>query len=240
MVRLKVIPGGAAAKPSPDVPLSPRALSPEGERERFRRAPEAVGGWRVGDWPRTAFRARLLLLTILYVLLTEVLIFLPTLGRYHRSLLESHIASAEIAILPFTESGGEQLSAGLSRQLLTRAGAGAVMLKRPDQHDLFLAHDEPASFDLTIDLRDAESVRADGGASIACSSAASSTLHVSRRTQILHAADGRSHYGRAADPARRSSPTPDRLVLVALVISLATGVLVFLSLYAVLCVRWDA
>ncbi len=63
---------------------------------------------------------------------------MPTMARYHRELLDTHIESAEIAILPFTEAGGEQSSAGLRHQLLKRAGADAVMLKRPEQRELFL------------------------------------------------------------------------------------------------------
>ena len=55
---------------------------------------------------------RLLLLTILYVLASEVLIFVPAIGLYHRELLDDHILSAELAILPFTEPGGQDLSRG--------------------------------------------------------------------------------------------------------------------------------
>src|ERR1700693_5545507 len=96
---------------------------------------------------------RLLLLTLFYVLITEVLILVPSLGRYHRSLLEARIESAEIAILPFTEAGGEQLSENLRRQLLARAGAAAVMLKRADQRELFLRDQMPSRIDFTIDIR---------------------------------------------------------------------------------------
>jgi signal transduction histidine kinase len=176
---------------------------------------------------------RLLLLTILYVLLTEVLILLPTLGRYHRSLLESHIASAEIAILPFTEAGGEQLSQGLRSQLLARAGAAAVMLTRPDQKELFLAHDEPSHFDLTIDLRE-QNVFSQIAAAMDCLfQGGNRVLHVEAATRIAHA--------QTVEVITDESPIhadllsyAGRLVLVALAISLATGVLVFLSLYAVL------
>ena len=34
---------------------------------------------------------RLLLLTLVYVLITEGVIFAPTIGRYHHALLQSHI-----------------------------------------------------------------------------------------------------------------------------------------------------
>jgi len=240
VVTLRVIRGDEApaperrpeARPQSASAPSPQPSPPEGERETFiarfrKRASEA--------WALVAhsLSGRLLLLTILYVLLTEVLILLPTLGRYHRSLLESHIASAEIAILPFTESGGEQLSEGLRRELLARAGAGAVMLKRADQRELFLAHDEPSHFDLTIDLRE-QSLFSQIAAALDClAEGGNRTLHVVAMTRIVHA--------ETVEVITDERPIRDdlvsyanRLVLVALVISLATGMLVFLSLYAVL------
>src|SRR5256714_8128786 len=75
---------------------------------------------------------RLLLLTLFYVLLTEAVIFSPSVGRYHHGLLQSHIESAEIAILPLTQAAGEKLSTNLREQLLARAGANAVVLRRPE------------------------------------------------------------------------------------------------------------
>src|SRR5271170_2072644 len=96
---------------------------------------------------------RLLLLTLLYVMITQVLIFLPSVGRYYRSLLDEHIETAQIAILPFTEPGGSQLSAGLRHELLQRAGATAVILKRADQSELYLKDELPKRIDVVIDLR---------------------------------------------------------------------------------------
>jgi len=176
---------------------------------------------------------RLLLLTIVYVLLTEVVILLPTLGRYHRSLLESHIANAEIAILPFTEASGAQLSEGLRTQLLDRAGATAVMLQRPDQKELFLANEEPSHFDRTIDLREQNPLAQIAEGLDCLFVGGNRILHVVSATRILHA--------EAVEEITNEGPIraellsyAGRLVLVALAISLATGVLVFLSLYAVL------
>jgi signal transduction histidine kinase len=177
---------------------------------------------------------RLLLLTILYVLLTEVLILLPTLGRYYTSLLESRISSAEIAILPFTEPGGKQLSEGLQVQLLARARAAAVMLTRPDQHDLFLGNnDEPSHFDMTIDLRGQNLFTQIAGALDCLYAGGNRTLHVVAHTEIPHAETVElitDEQSIRADLIAYGG----RLMLVALGISLATGVLVFLSLYAVL------
>ena len=239
MVALRVIRGGAGSgtveKPAADrSAASPPEPAPPGKRERtgetdFRS--RVAAGWRL---VAHSLSGRLLLLTILYVLLTEVLILLPTIGRYHRSLLESHVASAEIAILPFTEAGGEQLSQGLRAQLLARAGAAAVMLTRPDQKELFLAHDEPPShFDLTIDLREPGLLTQIATALDCLFRGGDRILHVVAATRIEHAQTVEVITGESPIRADLSSYA-GRLVLVALAISLATGVLVFLSLYAVL------
>jgi signal transduction histidine kinase len=190
----------------------------------------AQTGW---DLVAHSLSGRLLLLTILYVLLTEVLILLPTLGRYYTSLLESRIANSEIAILPFTERGGEQLSQNLRQQLLARAGAAAVMLTRPDQRELFLAYEEPSHFDLTIDLRGQNPFVQIANALDSLFLGGNRILHVVSATRILHAQTVELITNEAPIRADLLSYA-GRLVLVALGISLATGVLVFLSLYAVL------
>jgi len=238
VVALRVIRGGAdsgtARKPAAShaADASPPAPPPkEPETSIAARIRKGIAS----AWALVAhsLSGRLLLLTILYVLLTEVLILLPTLGRYHRSLLESHIASAEIAILPFTEAGGEQLSQGLRSQLLARADAVAVMLNRPDQKELFLAHDEPSHIDLTIDLREQNVFTQIASALDCLFRGGDRILHVVAATRIVHA--------QTVEVITDESPIhadllayAGRLVLVALAISLATGVLVFLSLYAVL------
>jgi signal transduction histidine kinase len=238
LVTLRVIRGDGENAPEREPGARQREIAPlpapppERQRETIaaKLRARAHGAWAL---IAHSLSARLLLLTIFYVLLTEVLILLPTLGRYHRSLLESHIASAEIAILPFTEAGGAQLSEGLRQELLARAGAAAVMLMRPDQSELFLAHEEPGHFDRTIDLREQGLVPQIADAIDCFVAGGNRTLRVIAATRIIHA--------KAIETITDERPIradlvsyADRVVLVALVISLATGLLVFLSLYAVL------
>jgi hypothetical protein len=176
---------------------------------------------------------RLLLLTLFYVLITEVLILVPSLGRYHRSLLEARIESAEIAILPFTEAGGEQLSENLRRQLLARAGAAAVMLKRADQRELFLRDQMPSRIDFTIDIRN-RNLFDEMYQALDCMLAGDNrTLHVISDTHVTGAETVEVIV--SEPPIRDALLTyAGRLVLLALLISLATALLVFLSLYFVL------
>src|SRR5476651_1473916 len=95
---------------------------------------------------------RLLLLTVLYVMVAEVLIFVPSVGRYHRELLDNHIESAELAVLPLTEPGGEGLSGEVRSTLLMRAGAMSVLLTSSERRELYQIEDTPPRIDATIDL----------------------------------------------------------------------------------------
>jgi signal transduction histidine kinase len=174
---------------------------------------------------------RLLLLTLLYVLITEVLILVPSLGRYHRSLLEARVESSEIAILPFTEVGENQLSEALRRQLLARAGAEAVMVKRRDVRTLYL-NQMPSLIDLTIDVRDQNPFDEMGEALDCMAFGGSRTLRVIAPTRITGAETIEVVVGEASIRTSLLAYA-GRLVLLALAISLATALLVFFSLYFV-------
>ncbi|MBI3675977.1 MAG: HAMP domain-containing histidine kinase [Proteobacteria bacterium] len=197
--------------------------------ERFRAG--LLNAWRL---VAHSLSGRLLLLTILYVMVTEVLIFVPSVGRYHRSLLDDHIETAEIAILPFTERGGEQLSAALRNELLMRAGATAVMLKRSYQRELFLGDQVlPQKIDRTIDLRSANVFTEMAEALNSIFAGGDRVLHVVSHTRITGAEDVEVIV--AEEPIRRDLVQfAERTLLLALAISLVTALLVFLSLYLVL------
>ena len=105
-------------------------------------------GWRVTAY---SLSGRLLLLTTLFVMLSVALIYFPSVARYHHQLLQDRINAAQLAILPFTEAPGEQLSAKLREQLLARAGVDAVILRGGGQHELFLVGPEPPPIQAVYD-----------------------------------------------------------------------------------------
>src|ERR1700753_2781855 len=95
---------------------------------------------------------RLLLLTVFFVMIGEVLIFVPSMGQYYRELLGNHIESAELAVMPFALPESNQLPETLRTQILQRAGAEAVLLTLTDQRFYFQVKDERRMVDATIDL----------------------------------------------------------------------------------------
>src|SRR5215472_10034681 len=104
--------------------------------------PDMLGRIRAGfseGWKLAAhsLSGRLLLLTIFYVMIGEVLIFVPSIGQYYRELLGNHIESAELAVMPFTLPESNKLPVTLRTRILQRAGAEAVLLTLADQRFFF-------------------------------------------------------------------------------------------------------
>jgi len=106
-------------------------------------------GWKLAAH---SLSGRLLLLTIFYVTLGQVLIFVPMVGQYYRELLSNHIDSAELAVMPFTLPESNKLPPQLRSEIIQRAGAQAVLLTLAEQRFFFQVSNEPKKIDATIDL----------------------------------------------------------------------------------------
>ena len=98
--------------------------------------------------------ARLLALTVVFVMLSEVLIFAPSAGRYRLTYLEERIAAGYIAILALMATPDNMVSKDLERELLNQAGAYIIALRRPDGAKLMLEAEKPPRVDASFDLRD--------------------------------------------------------------------------------------
>ena len=96
--------------------------------------------------------ARLLVLTIFFVMLCEVLIFVPSVARYRMAWLDNHITAAHIAILAMEASPTGQVDPALKSELLRHVGAHAVILHRPDGIVQMLDSPTPPTPDVTLDL----------------------------------------------------------------------------------------
>jgi signal transduction histidine kinase len=99
--------------------------------------------------------SRLLVLTVFFVMLGEVLIFVPSVARFRMTYFENRIAAGRLAILALEASPASHLDAQLTRRLLAHVGAEGVILYRPRGMVLMLDRPMPPHIDLTIDLRHA-------------------------------------------------------------------------------------
>ncbi len=81
--------------------------------------------------PTRSLSARLLVLTMGFVLLGEILIYVPSISRFRKVYLEERIAAGHLATLSLEASGSDRLDSGLENELLDHAGVLAITLHAP-------------------------------------------------------------------------------------------------------------
>ena len=95
---------------------------------------------------------RFLVLTILFVMLAEVFIFVPSIARFRQDYMINRLERAQIASLALLAD--DMIEADLEAELLKNAGVYNVVLRRDEVRQLALASDMPRPVDETFDLRD--------------------------------------------------------------------------------------
>ena len=95
---------------------------------------------------------RFLLLTVVFVMLAEVLIFVPSIARFRADYLLLRLEKAQIASLALLATDG-MIMPELEAELLKNAEVFNVVLRRDDVRQLVLASPMPQPVDLTYDLR---------------------------------------------------------------------------------------
>ena len=98
---------------------------------------------------------RFLLLTVAFVMLAEVMIFVPSVARFREDYLQSHLERAQIASLAVLANLDEMVDPDLERELLLNAGVLNVVLRRDEIRELVLASPMPHPISRSFDLRDA-------------------------------------------------------------------------------------
>lgn len=96
---------------------------------------------------------RFLLLTVAFVMLAEVLIFVPSVARFREDYLLNRLERAQIASLAVLAGTDDALSPELAAELLANAGVINVVLRRDEVRQLILSSPMPAPVARTYDLR---------------------------------------------------------------------------------------
>ena len=103
----------------------------------------------------SSLSVRLLVLTVTFVMLAEVMIFVPSIARFRLVYLEERIDAAHLASLALEATPNQIVSPALEAQLLARAMVHAVVIKRPESRSFMLGGDMPPVVDAAYDLGDA-------------------------------------------------------------------------------------
>ena len=173
--------------------------------------------------------ARLLLLTVAFVMIAEVLIYVPSITYFRKTWLQERLAAAQIAALALAASSDSMVSAGLTRELLANAEVQAVVLKRGDNRRLILRKDMPLDVIAHYDLRNASylDLLVD----------AFNAMRGQNDGLISVTGDTRLHAGEYVQIILPESALTDAmyehtrvLLMISFVISLITGLLVYITL----------
>ncbi len=98
---------------------------------------------------------RFLLLTVVFVMIAEITIFVPSVARFREDYLLARLERAQIASLALLASENQKVAPGLAEELLTNAGVFNVVLRRNDTRELILSSPLPAPVAESYDLRGA-------------------------------------------------------------------------------------
>ncbi|MXQ11638.1 sensor histidine kinase [Microvirga makkahensis] len=110
--------------------------------------------WRILS--QFGLSARLLLLTVLFVMIAEVLIYVPSIANFRQTWLHDRIAAAQIAAMVLDAAPEESLPEELEMRLLQGVGARAIALRGGGRRSLLAITDVPPEVSKSIDLRDTE------------------------------------------------------------------------------------
>ncbi len=97
---------------------------------------------------------RFLLLTMAFVMVAEIMIFVPSVARFREDYILSRLERAQIASLALLATD-EMIDTTLEQELLANAEVYNVVLRRDEVRQLVLSSPIPAPIEQSFDLRDA-------------------------------------------------------------------------------------
>lgn len=166
---------------------------------------------------------------MLFVMVAEVLIYVPSVSRFRKVYLEDQIAKASLAVTAAQAQPGQELARALAMDLLFHADAYAIVLETPDRRLAMLSRDMPPAVDATFDLRDR-------GNLIWIPEAFSTLRHRDNRVMRLLAASPQNAAA-TLEVILNEAPLRDamlafswRILTLSIIISVITAGLVYLSL----------
>jgi hypothetical protein len=174
---------------------------------------------------------KLLILTVLFVMVAEVLIYVPSIANFRRSWLEDRLAAGRTAALVLEAAPSGMVPEALVRELLDSAGAQAVALKTGPARRLLAFSEQPPTVDATIDMRDKTAMQAISEAFAALMAPEGRTIRVMGNAR------------RAGDfveivmdetPLKRAMLTfSSNILILSLFISVLTAALVYVTLHLI-------
>jgi signal transduction histidine kinase len=182
--------------------------------------------------PRMGLSGKLLILTVLFVMIAEVLIYVPSVANYRLNWLSDRLSDAYTAALVFETAPSGMVPESTAKQILESIGARAVALKMGQQRRLLAVSDMPQAVNQDIDMRDMTWYRAiiDAFDTLRCSDG--DVMRV-----VGPAPMGGEFVEIVLDEAPLRKAMVDfsiRILILSLIISAITAALVYLTLHILL------
>ncbi len=104
--------------------------------------------------PRFGLSGKLLVLTILFIMIVQVLIYLPSVSIFRLNWLNDRLAAARTAALVLYAAPSGMVPDDLARDILSSIGAQAVVMKTGQTRRLLAMTEMPAGIHREVDLRE--------------------------------------------------------------------------------------
>ena len=183
--------------------------------------------------PRWGLSGKLLVLTILFVMIAEVLIYVPSIANFRLTWLNDRLAAAHTAALVLEPGTGRVVSESLVRQVLDSIGARAVALKMGNQRHLLAVSELPSVLHQEVDMRNVSAFQAIVGAF--------QSMFLCKDTDFLRAVGPAPMGGDFVEIVILEGPLRQAMLrfsvnvlLLSLIISAITAALVYLALHYLL------
>jgi len=102
---------------------------------------------------RVGLSGKLLLLTIAFVMVAEVLIYVPSVANFRLNWLNDRLAAAHTAALVLDAAPSGMVPESLAKQILDSVGARTVAMKMGNERRLLAASNVPVKVEADIDMR---------------------------------------------------------------------------------------
>ncbi len=107
-----------------------------------------------GRVPRFGLSGKLLVLTILFVMIAEVMIFVPSIANFRLTWLNDRLAAARTAALVLYAAPSGMVPDDLARDILNSIGAQAMVMKTDQTRRLLAMSEMPTEVHRDFDMRD--------------------------------------------------------------------------------------
>ena len=192
-------------------------------RRRWRRGPRGLSG-------------KLLVLTALVILATEILVFVPSVANYRLTWLNRHFTTGEAASLALERLSDEALPAGLRESLLDLTETEMMVVRREGTSRVLATREMPSAIARHVELAPPGRVNA-----VASITDAFDTLLFGGGERVIRVFGPMRQRSGQLELVMREAPLraamlsyAGNVALISLAISLITGLLVFLALRALL------